>query len=365
MAEDSDDSQRTEEPSQRKLQHARSEGQVAQSREVSTWFMLTTGGAIVLLLAPSIALSLKRSLGLFVEPQRFLTPGGILWPAVGRALGEAATSLALPLLFAVLAAVAGTVVQTGLVFATEKIGFDLAHLSPAAGMRRLFSLRALFEFLKSLAKVAVVVAVAAISLSGELDRLPLLSGAPAESILGEIDHAVLRLLVGVLAALTALAAADYFYQRFTLMRSLRMTKQEVKEELKQSEGDPIIKARLKQIRMERARRRMMAAVPGASVVITNPTHYAVALKYEMGEAGAPRVVAKGADLIAQRIRELALENDVPIVENPPLARALYAGVELDREIPPEHYKAVAEIIGYVFRLKGKLKPVPAPAAALQ
>jgi flagellar biosynthetic protein FlhB len=140
------------------------------------------------------------------------------------------------------------------------------------------------------------------------------------------------------------------------MRSLRMSKREVREEAKQSEGDPLIRARLRQIRGDRARRRMMAAVPGASVVITNPTHYAVALKYEMGAAGAPTVVAKGSDLIALKIREIAEANDIPIVENPPLARALHASVEIDREIPAEHYKAVAEIIGYVFRLKGKIKP---------
>jgi flagellar biosynthetic protein FlhB len=177
----------------------------------------------------------------------------------------------------------------------------------------------------------------------------------AEDIAGEIERLVLKLLLGVLMALSVLAGLDYFYQRLNFLRSLRMSKREVKEENKQSEGDPLIKGRLRQIRMERARRRMMAAVPKASVVITNPTHFAVALKYEMGAAGAPRVVAKGKDLIALRIRDLARENDVPVVENPPLARALHAGVELDHEIPPEHYKAVAEIISYVFRLKGKIR----------
>ena len=167
---------------------------------------------------------------------------------------------------------------------------------------------------------------------------------------------MLRLLLGVLMVLTVLAGADYAYQRLQHMRSLRMSKREVKDEAKQSEGDPMIKGRLRQIRMDRARRRMMAAVPTASVVITNPTHYAVALKYDMGATGAPRVVAKGSDLVALRIREVAAENDVPVVENPPLARALHANVALDAEIPPEHYKAVAEIIGYIFRLKGKIRP---------
>jgi flagellar biosynthetic protein FlhB len=177
----------------------------------------------------------------------------------------------------------------------------------------------------------------------------------------EFYKLILRLLFGVLAVVTVLALFDYAYQRFAFMRSMRMSKQEVKEENKQAEGDPVIRARLRAIRMNRARKRMMAAVPKASVVITNPTHYAVALQYDMGDSGAPKVVAKGADLVAMKIREIAAEHDVPIVENPPLARALYAGVEIDREIPPEHYKAVAEIISYVFRLKGKLRPQPSAA----
>jgi flagellar biosynthetic protein FlhB len=166
----------------------------------------------------------------------------------------------------------------------------------------------------------------------------------------------LRLVAGVLGAMLAIAVLDFAWQRFSFRKRLRMSKQELKEEHKQLEGDPFIKSKLRQIRTERARRRMMAAVPNASVVVTNPTHFAVALAYEMGAAGAPKVVAKGADLVAARIREVAKQNSVPVVENPPVARALYSSVEIDQEIPPEHYKAVAEIIGYVFRLKGKIKP---------
>jgi len=182
-----------------------------------------------------------------------------------------------------------------------------------------------------------------------------MSGLDAAAMLAEIARLIGRMGLGVFVALTFIAILDYAFQRFSFMKSMRMSKQEVKEEFKQSEGDPMIRARLRQIRMDRARKRMMAAVPTASVVVTNPTHVAVALKYELGTEGAPTVVAKGAELIAQRIREIATEHKVPIVENPPLARALYAGVEVDQQIPPEHYKAVAGIIGYVFRLQGKLK----------
>jgi flagellar biosynthesis protein FlhB len=357
MPQEFDDGQKTEEPSQRRLQRAREEGRVAQSREINTGFILATGGVVILFLAPSIGGSLKNALGAFIDPTQFIAADGILWQAVMADLGAVAAALLLPFLLLVAAAVAGTVLQIGLVFATDKLGFDWSRVSPAAGFGRLFSVRALVETLKSLAKTVLVVAVATTMLRGEVLRVPLLGLMP-EDMPGEIEHLVLRLILGVLAVLAVLAGADYVYQRLSLLRSLRMTRREVKDELKQSEGDPLIKARLRQIRGERARRRMMAAVPGASVVITNPTHFAVALKYEMGESGAPRVVAKGADLIAQRIRELAVENGVPVMENPPLARALYAGVAIDREIPPEHYKAVAEIIGYVFRLKGKIRPQP-------
>jgi flagellar biosynthetic protein FlhB len=355
VAQDSDDSQKTEEPSQRRLQRARAEGQVAQSREINTWFMLATSGLAVLFLAPSIARAFARALGTFADPQRFISGDGILWGAVSVELHEVVLSLAVPMLLLVLAAIAGTIVQIGFVFATDKIGFDLSRISPVAGMGRLFSLRGLVETLKSLAKMVVVAGVAGMMLKSEITRVPLLGLAP-EDMPGEIERLVLRLLMGILMVLTVLAGADYVYQRLSMLRSLRMSRREMKDEMKQSEGDPLVRARLRQIRTERARRRMMAAVPGASVVITNPTHFAVALKYEMGESGAPRVVAKGADLIAQRIRTVAEENGIPVVENPPLARALYAGVEIDREIPPEHYKAVAEIIGYVFRLKGKIRP---------
>jgi len=361
MAQDFDDSQKTEDPSQRRLQRARDEGQVAQSREINTWFMLATGGLLVLFLAPSVARTMGRALSAFIDPRRFLGPDGILWGAVAGDLREVALALALPFALLLLAAAAGALVQIGFVFAIDKLGFDASRLSPAKGFERLFAPRALVETLKSLAKMALVAAVAGTMLRGEIMRLPVVE-MTAEDLPGAIEHLILRLLLGVLMVLTVLAGADYAYQRFNMLRSLRMSRREVKEEHKQSEGDPLIKARLRQIRMERARRRMMAAVPGASVVITNPTHFAVALKYEMGETGAPRVVAKGADLIAKRIRDIAEENGVAVVENPPLARALYAGVELDREIPPEHYKAVAEIIGYVFRLKGKLQS-PRPHAA--
>ncbi len=355
MAE-ADDSQKTEQPSARKLSRARQQGQVVQSREINSLFMLATGAALVLLLAPGLTARMQVTLTRFLDPVSLLSGEGIRWEAIRALLAEIAVSLVLPTLLLVAAAVAGSVIQTGLVFATEKMSFDLSRISPLAGLKRLFSLRAAVELLKNIAKLAVVSAILAMLVMPETAKLSALTGMDTAMLGAEIHRLLMRLAVGMLLVLAALAGFDYVYQRLSFLHSMRMSKQEVKEEHKQSEGDPMIKARLRQIRLERARKRMMAAVPTAAVVVTNPTHYAVALKYELGSKGAPKVVAKGVDFLAQRIRDVARDNDVPLVENPPLARALYANVELDHEIPSEHYRAVAEIINYVFRLKGKLRP---------
>jgi flagellar biosynthetic protein FlhB len=356
MADGPDKDQRTETPSGRKLERARRQGQVIQSREVNTWFILVAGTAIVVFLAGPMAHVMQRTLIAFIEMRDFLGPDGVRWEPLYSALTKVLITLVVPMLLMVVAAVSGTVLQIGLLFATEKFSFDLTRLSPMRGLTRLISLQSGVDFLKNLAKVFAVAAVAIWMALPAIDQITRMASEPAEHLPMELYKVVLRLLLGVLAIVTVLALIDYTYQRFSFMRSMRMTKQEVKDESKQAEGDPKIKAKLRQIRMARARRRMMKAVPTASVVITNPTHYAVALQYEVGEAGAPKVVAKGADLIALKIREIAEENNVPVVENPPLARALYASVEIDHEVPPEHYKAVAEIISYVFRLKGKIRP---------
>jgi flagellar biosynthesis protein FlhB len=365
MAEEKDGGQQTEEPSQRKLQDARKRGQVAQSREVNTWFMLMAGAGVVLFIGPTAATNITATLRAFLTIQRYIDGDGVRWDAVDATVGQIAFVLLLPLLIFVVAAAAGTLLQVGLVFATEKLGFDISRISPMGGIKRLFSPKSVIELLKSIAKIGAVAAVAGWMALPSVGALDYMIREPAEYLPHEIYRIMLKLLIGVLSIVTAMAMFDYAYQRFSFMRSMRMSKQEVKDENKQSEGDPVIKARLRAIRMNRARKRMMAAVPKASVVITNPTHFAVALQYDMGASGAPKVVAKGADLVALKIREIAKEHDVPIIENPPLARALYAAVEIDREIPPEHYKAVAEIISYVFRLKGKLRPQAQAAASVR
>jgi flagellar biosynthetic protein FlhB len=356
MAEEQDSGQQTEEPSSRKLAEARKRGQVAQSREVNTWLMLMSGAGVVLFMGPAAATNITLTLRAFLTFQYYIDSNGIRWNAIEATAGQVAFMMVLPLVIFIIAAVVGTLMQTGLIFATEKIGFDVSRLSPMGGIKRMFAIKSIVEFGKNMAKIAAVATIACYVALPKVGALDYMIRQPAEYIPHAIYALMLKLLIGVLSMVTVMAVFDYGYSRFSFMKSMRMSKQEVKEENKQSEGDPIIKARLRAIRMNRARKRMMAAVPKASVIITNPTHFAVALVYDMGGSGAPKVVAKGADLVAFKIREIAKEHDVPIVENPPLARSLYANVEIDREIPPEHYKAVAEIISYVFRLKGKMRP---------
>jgi flagellar biosynthetic protein FlhB len=255
----------------------------------------------------------------------------------------------------VVLAIAANVGQVGLLWAPTKIAPQLQKISLINGVGRLFSMRTVVEFLKGLAKLVAVAAVAFGLVFSAMNDIELISSFSLGQILDRIQLVAILLTAGTAAVMTVVAALDYAFQRRSFIKQMRMTKQEVRDEHKQAEGDPQIKARIRRLRMERAQKRMMAAVPEADVVITNPTHFAVALAYEMETMSAPRLVAKGADVLAQRIREIAEENQVPLVENPPLARALYASVELDQEIPPEHYQAVAQVIGYVMRLKGELR----------
>jgi flagellar biosynthesis protein FlhB len=251
----------------------------------------------------------------------------------------------------VIAAIAAGFIQTGFIFSAEPISPKLEKISPIRGLKRLFSAQALLDLLKSLIKLAVVGAVSWFLLRPEFDRIERFADLDTMALLFVLKQLTLKLLASVVAVMAAVAALDLLYQKLAHRRRLRMTREELRDEYKESEGDPLIKSRLRQIRLERARRRMMQEVPKADVVITNPTHFAVALRYDQATMQAPKLVAKGADLVARRIRELAEESNVPIVQNPPLARALYAHVELDQEVPPEHYKAVAEVIGYVMKLR--------------
>lgn len=356
MAEnDVDDSQKTEEPSSRKLEKGRERGQVAVSQEVKSWAILTAGTLGVLFMAPGIFGDVAR-LGLpFIEqPHAFQLDVADLRAALLDLVFEVGLIISPIVGLIVVVALGVGFAQAGLVWAPAKLQPEFSKVSVMKGVKRLFSGRTLMEFAKGIFKLSAVALVAfglSIPVLGDVQLLPSME---LSGTLERLHAVAIRLTAGTVGVITFIAGFDYLYQRYSFMKDMRMTRQEVRDEHKQSEGDPQIKARICKLRVERARQRMMAAVPTADVVITNPTHYAVALKYEMDTMSAPKLVAKGVDELAFRIRDVAGEHDVPIVENPPLARALYASVELDEDVPPQHYQAVAEVIGYVMRLKGKM-----------
>ncbi len=350
-----DDSQKTEDPTQKRLEEARRKGQVAVSRELNNWIMLLAGTILIGTAASPMMSHMQAHLKTYLEkawdfPQ---TPGG-LSIVLGDSFKIVLGMLLLPFLVLMAAAFIGPFIQVGPIFAPDVIKPDLGKISPFSGFQRLFSKRALMEFAKGLLKMGLISTVGFIILKPYFAGLEHMVGLPVPLLLDEMQAMVIKLLIGVLVVLVVLAVIDTLYQRTEHYKKMRMTKQELKDEHKQMEGDPHIKARLRQLRTERARARMMQAVPRADVVITNPTHYSVALKYDPEEMEAPMCIAKGIDDLALRIRETAKKHDVVIYENPPLARVLYSTVEIDEAVPPEHYKAVAEVISYVFKLKGRL-----------
>jgi flagellar biosynthetic protein FlhB len=248
---------------------------------------------------------------------------------------------------------AGNIAQIGFEIHTEPLAPKFSKLNPLAGLKRIFSLRGLVEMLKSLAKIAFIAVIAGSVVSGYLPQFPTLVRGDLGTIWDFTQTAAFQIMLYVCLAMMALAALDYAYQRWQHEQSLKMTKQEIKDERKQSEGDPQIKARIRSLQRQAAYHRMIAEVPLADVVITNPTHLAVALRFDPAEMAAPRVVAKGADHVAQRIRDIAREHGVPLVENPPLAQALHRMADVGDPIPVELYRAVAEVLAYVYRLKGR------------
>lgn len=351
MAE-TDDSQKTEDPTSKRLDDARKQGQVANSREVNNLFMVLALTLSVAMFAPSITDDIKGIMLPFIEsPDQIPTDIGHLQMLGWRFLTKLLMMGIVPLILALAAAFGSSYLQFGLLWSPEHLMPSLDKISPLAGLGRIFSMRSFTEFLKGLLKIAIVGSVVTSLLLPAMRDVHHLIGLEPIQVLIIAKGMVVHLLIGVLSVIFAITIFDFFYQRFQHTRSLRMSRQELKEEFRDTEGDPIVKGRLRQLRMERARRRMMAEVPKSDVVVTNPTHYAVALKYDQATMAAPRLIAKGIDKAAQRIREIAKENDIPVIENPPLARGLHAAVELDQEIPPEFYKAVAEVISYIMKLK--------------
>ena len=345
-----DRDQKTEQPTQKKLDDARKKGQVALSREVNHWFMIIGATTFVMALAPGMLSRLGKTMTGFLSSAHAAPPGGFGAVLTG-AVAEVWLALLFPLGAFLTAAIVSVMLQTRGVMSLQNLKPKFEKLSPKSGLKRLFGVKALVEFSKTFAVVitiGVMMTMLLMPAFGSIDRYV---GLDMLFVLSGTQHLTLKLLTAVLAVMTLTAALDYGWQKYRFIQDQRMSKQEIKEEYKQTEGDPHIKARLRQLRMEKSRKRMMAQVPKADVVITNPTHFAVALKYDRETMNAPIVVAKGADAIAFKIREVAKEHAIPVLENPPLARGLYATAELDQEIPVEHFKAVAEVISYVFKLK--------------
>jgi flagellar biosynthetic protein FlhB len=354
MAEGSEQEDKTEEPSPKKLREAREKGQVVQSREVNTWIMLFTAALLFAWAGVWLCSNLTTLLSQFIaRPETFPADGRSLTEITFRTFLESAKYLGVILIVLFIAALLSGLAQVGPLYTTETLKPSLDKINPMKGFKRIFGGKAWIEFIKAFCKMLLIAVVTTVALIPIFSEAPGMVGISIPSMMDILRHETKGLFISVLAILFVLAVADYAVQYFQMMKQLRMSKQELRDEYKQTEGDPHIKSKLRELRLQRARKRMMAAVPSADVVITNPTHFSIALEYKQDGNSAPIVVAKGQDNIALKIREIAKENNVPIVQNAPLARAMYDSVDLDQEIPEEHYKAVAEIISYVFSLKRK------------
>ncbi len=357
MAEDQDEASKTEEASEHKLQRAREEGHVPISHEVKSWLMLF--GALMLLwaLAPTVMRLTTKAIVKFIEhPEQMPVDPIGLRDLLRETAFDVFLAMLAPFGLFIVLAVVGATVQIGLMYTPKRMSLKWERINLFANAKEFITKAKIVEMLKGFAKLCAVGYAAWLVVKPRLIHVLDSTSFDIASFLDLLSRLLLMMLTAMIMIFFVVAFADYFYQKFSFLKKQRMTKQEVKDEYKQTEGDPQIKMRLRSIRQERFRKRMMSNVPNASVVITNPTHFAVALRYEPDEADVPVCVAKGQDFIALKIKEIAAENEVPIVENPPLARALFATVEIDQPIPTEHFTAVAEVIRYVYNLKGK--PLP-------
>ena len=349
------DQERTEQATPRRREESRKKGQVARSPEVAGAAALLAGLLALRAFGPWMLDCLRQvSVDALGHPFLRETSGNALLARL-LPLGLAAAKMMLPVMACCcVGAIAAGLLQSGFVYSGQPLVPDLQRINPLAGARRLFSLRGLGELVKSLLKLGLLMAVAYDYLrdrAGELSGLSALGGMEAA---GRVGGMIWELMLRMTLVLALIAAADYLFQRRLFEQSIRMTKQELKEEFRRTEGDPLVKSRLRRRQQQIARGRMMQQVAQATVVVTNPTHVAVALRYEPKETPAPVVLAKGIRLVAERIKEEARRHAVPVVEDPPLARALYKTVEVGEVVPADLYQAVAQIIAFVYRLSGRI-----------
>ncbi|WP_426036636.1 flagellar biosynthesis protein FlhB [Brevundimonas sp. DC300-4] len=351
MADDKDPDSKTEEATPQKLEEARKKGDVAKSADVAPALSLLGATAVIVMGGGYFATSIGEAFMPFIASPHLLIGG--LEAGAGVEIGMNAVWAVAPFLGAVMLAtiiggVGGNVFQSGFLFSAEKMKPKWEKISPMGGLKRIFGPDGLMQFAQTFAKLVAVSVICWMVLKPHMREFENMAAMSPAAILPLTRDLMIALMASTLVFLVLGAGADFIWQRMRFAKRQRMTKEEVKEEYKNTEGDPHVKAKLRQIRMQRSRQRMMQNVPKATVIVTNPTHYSVALRYEAGDA-APVCVAKGVDALALRIREVAREHDVPIVENVPLARALYAAVDIDETIPREHFEAAARIIGFVMQ----------------
>ena len=345
-----DGGEKTEEPTSKRKSDARNKGQVAKSQELNAAFVLIVGFWAMKALGSNMYREIAGYTAyIFEHLNTTVDIESVMRLFISIAMVFLKT--AFPIMVAImLIGLAINIVQVGWNFTTEPLSFDLNKLNPISGFGRIFSKRSLVELIKSLFKIFIIGLFIYDNIKDEILQMPKLLYLDLGVSLSKIAEIVFAMAFKICGIFFALAILDYMYQKWDHNEQLKMTKQEVKEEFKQMEGDPQIKGKIKQKQREMAMSRMMREVPKADVIVTNPTHFAVALRYEAGMR-APEVIAKGQDLVAQRIKDTAREAGVMIVENKPLARALYAAVEIGDSVPPELYKAVAEVLAYVYHLK--------------
>lgn len=353
MAEENDDSQdKTEEATPRRLEKAREEGQLPRSKELATMAVLMVGTVGLLIFGSMIAESLEDIMrNSFQLPREAIFDSKQMAIYLSRAAVEAAVSLVPYLVLVLIAAFVGPLGLGGWLFSGKAAMPKFSRLNPLQGLKRMFSLKSLVELLKAIAKVALVGGIAILFLKAWTPDLLQIGLQPIETAMAHSALTVGWAFLVLASALIIIAAVDVPYQVFDFNKNMRMTKQQVKDEYKDTEGKPEVKGRIRQLQREMAFRRMMDDVPKADVVITNPTHYAVALKYDGKSMSAPRVVAKGVDQVALKIREIAVAHKVEVVGSPPLARAVYHSTEIGEEIPAGLYMAVAQVLAYVFQLR--------------
>ncbi len=346
-----DDEEKTEEPTSKKIEDAKKEGNVGKSTEVVGAAVLLFGSVYILFFSTFSLMEIKKlmlySYSFIGEEMNDNVYYTIVY-SVGITLLKSLAPLFILVFILVLA---GNWMQFG--FISVPLKFDLQKLDPIKGLQNIFSFKKLLEALKLTAKLTIIVAVMFLLFSLTYKDILYMMNQDTNSTLKSIVDLSIYFILTILFIIIIFAIMDFYFTKFYYMKSLKMSKQEIKDEYKNMEGDPQVKGRIRRIQMQMAQKRMMSNVPSADVIITNPTHYAVALSYDNEKNKAPVVVAKGIDFIAIRIKEVARENDIPIIENPALARSLFEQIDLDREIPNDFYKAMAEIFSYVYELKRK------------